>query len=494
MRICSSVLHGLDLALSLGSFEAPSESCSDIVHDRPRLQRRSSRGMALALRSEPRTQTGARRRILVVRSRRWSSVLVLIVLFIFNSGIACSVAEDSDPAASQVNSAPAPSASTSDVSWDNGLHIRSPNGQAQVDIGGMLQLDDRLILDPGVPQKLPDFILRRGQFVFLGKAFRRLDFRITAESRKDGPMTVRDAYIDVKVAEEMWVEIGKFKSPIGLERLQSPRYLMFAERALPTNLVPDRDVGVQVHGDIVGNKVTYMGGLFRGVPDGGNSEHSTNHGADGEFRVFAYPFRGTRASLLGGLGLGIGGSAGKERGALPSFTTAGLAQFFCYRPGAIADGERTRISPQADYYWRRIGVMAEYGMSAQDVRLGNATRRVANTAWQASTSFVLTGENASYSGVTPARAFNPAKHDWGAFEVAGRLNSLQVDPSAYPVLADPRSAAQKANGFQAGLNWYPQKYFKVVFNYAQTRFVGGAMSGNRPTENAFIVRFQFGYY
>ena len=269
---------------------------------------------------------------------------------------------------------------------------------------------------------------------------------------------------------------------------------MLTERALVTDLIPDRDIGIQLHGNLLGNRATYMGGWFRGVPDGGSSENRVNHGADAEYRVFMYPFRGWHASPLAGLGIGIGGSAGTEQGTLPSFTTAGLAQFFRYRPSALADGERARISPQADYYWRRVGVMAEYAFSAQDVRLGDAARRIANTAWQASASYVLTGENASYSGVIPAHALNPSEHYWGAFEVAGRLNSLEVDPSAYPILADPRSAARKAGGYQLGLNWYPQRYVKFVFDYARTRFIGGATSGDRPTENAFIIRVQLNYY
>ncbi len=419
---------------------------------------------------------------------------LLIGLFVFISGIEYSFAQDSDSGKSKVDSAPSPSASNRVVSWNNGLRIRSRDGNSQVEIGGMLQLDDREFFGPEPSQNLPDFILRRGRIVVLGTALKRLGFRFTVESQKDGPMVLRDAYLDLGVSEGVHIRTGKFKSPLGLERLQEPRNLTFTERSLLTNLIPDRDLGIMLHGDVLTKRLTYMGGLFRGVPDGGNSETSSNHGADGEFRVFTYPFRDTPTSLLGGLGLGIGGSAGNEEGTLPSFKTPGLAQFLSYRKDAVADGERTRISPQADYYWRQLGMMAEYALSAQDVRLGDVLRRVSNTAWETTVSFVLTGENASYTGVTPAHTLNPANQHWGALEVAGRLNSLRVDPNAFPLLADPATAAQKASGFAAGLNWYPQKYFKIMFNYAQTKFVGGALAGNRPTEKAFIVLFQFSCY
>lgn len=416
----------------------------------------------------------------------------MLSLLVFSQGTANCFAQDPGPFESQADAAHV--ASTPTISWNNGLHIRSRNGNTQVEFGGTIQLDGRIFPGPEKPQNLPDFILRRGRIVFLGTTFSRLDFRITVESQKNSPMVLRDAFADIEINKGISIELGKFKSPIGLERMQSPRHLMFTERALVTDLIPDRDIGIMLHGNVLGNKVSYMSGLFRGVPDGASSETSTNHGADGEFRAFLQPFRGRQKSRLAGLGFGIGGSVGKERGTLASFKTAGLERFFVYRGGAIADGERTRISPQADYYWRRLGMIAEYAVSAQDVRLGDVVQRVSNTAWQVLASFVLTGENASFSGITPTHAFDPTNHHWGAFEVAGRLNSLQVDPTAFPVLPDPGIAAQRASGFEGGLNWYPQKYIKIMFNYAQTRFVGGAAYGNRPTENALIMRFQFSYY
>jgi hypothetical protein len=314
-------------------------------------------------------------RILFVR--RANSALISLFVFIF--GIGCSFAQSTDPANSAGNSGTEPSAKESAITWDNGMHICSRNGLAELEIGGMVQADERSFAGPHPPSKLPDFILRRGRLVLLGTSLKRLNFRIMAESQRNGPMVVRDAYVDIKISDGIQIELGKFKSPVGLERLQSARYLTFPDRASVTALIPDRDIGIQLHGDLLKSRVTYMGGLFRGVPDGGSTETSTNHGADGEFRIFTYPFHGARASLFGGLGIGIGVSAGSERGTLPSYVTPGLATFFSYRQGTIADGERTRISPQASYYWRRLSVMAEYALSAQDVRLGGIVQRVSNT-------------------------------------------------------------------------------------------------------------------
>ena len=48
-----------------------------------------------------------------------------------------------------------------------------------------------------------------------------------------------------------------------------------------------------------------------------------------------------------------------------------------------------------------------------------------------STSFVLTGENASYAGVTPAENFNPLVGTWGAFQVGFRYDGFKADNDAF---------------------------------------------------------------
>ena len=51
------------------------------------------------------------------------------------------------------------------------------------------------------------------------------------------------------ISREQKFRFGKFKPPVGLERLVSDSDMLFVERALPTDLVPNRDVGVQVYGE-----------------------------------------------------------------------------------------------------------------------------------------------------------------------------------------------------------------------------------------------------
>ena len=67
------------------------------------------------------------------------------------------------------------------------------------------------------------------------------------------------------------LKFGKFKSPVGLELLQSDSWTFFNERSIVTNLVPNRDLGVQAAGDVFGNTLNYTVRVFNGVPDAANS-------------------------------------------------------------------------------------------------------------------------------------------------------------------------------------------------------------------------------
>ena len=80
-----------------------------------------------------------------------------------------------------------------------------------------------------------------------------------------------DAYIDVRFSPTFRVRIGKDKTPVGLEQLYADYALLFPERTLASNLVPNRDVGVQAQGEVAG-VLTYVGGVFNGVPDGANGD------------------------------------------------------------------------------------------------------------------------------------------------------------------------------------------------------------------------------
>jgi phosphate-selective porin OprO and OprP len=402
--------------------------------------------------------------------------------------------------------APAPAASAAVatvIAGADGFGLRSEDGSFNLRIRGGVQYDGRFFVADEAGAATDQFQVRRVRSDIQGTLHRDYEFRVNLDysgSRVD----LLDAYINAGFTPALQLRAGKMKGPVGLERLQTPFAMSFAERALPTSLVPNRDIGVQLHGTFAGGAAEYALGLFNGVSDGGSADADDADSKDINARVFVRPFRLAGVKALEGLGLGVSGTHGRQSGAaaapgVASFRTGGRELFFRYRadgtlPGTVVlDGTRTRISPQGTWYHGNIGAMGEYVRVTHRVRRGDEARDLTNSSWQVTGSYVLTGEATSFRGVTPRRPFDARKGDWGAWEVVARANALEVDPTGFPVFADPSRGAQSATGYGVGVNWYVNRAVRLLLNYERTGFGAAPGGGERAAEQVLVSRMQLAF-
>jgi phosphate-selective porin OprO/OprP len=340
------------------------------------------------------------------------------------------------------------------------------------------------------------------------------DFRFTPDFGQ-GRTVIQDAYVTARFNPAFQVTAGKFKAPVGLERLQSANDIRFVARAFPTSLAPNRDIGLQVAGNVLGDRVNYAVAWGNGSNDGSSSETfadvDVNDDKEWSGRVFALPFGESENFALRGLGLGIAGTYTSQTGTsaqtlLPTYRTPAQSPFFRFRTGTtptLADGERTRIAPQFYYYVGRFGLLGEYTTVSQDVsrRISATSLRedsLDTTAWQLQAAWFLTGEEESFRGFKPNNVFSLANNTWGAFELVARYHELDPDDDAFvggaASFADPAVSARKATAYGLGLNWYLNENLKWVINYEQTSFDGGAPAGaDRDDEKVFLTRFALGF-
>src|SRR5690606_32231390 len=148
---------------------------------------------------------------------------------------------------------------------------------------------------------------------------------------------------------------------------------------------------------------------------------------------------------------------------------------------------------QGYWYWRNLGVLGEYIRSQTEVSLEAQQAEVSQSAWQLAASWVLTGEDASYRGVIPSRPPDFSRGGWAAWEVAGRFQALETDDDAFPALADPLRAAQRAKSFTLGFNWYLNRNVRFLTNYERTRFDAAPGGTHLPTESVFASRIQVAF-
>ena len=395
-----------------------------------------------------------------------------------------------------------------------GFSFSSSDNSNVIRFRGNLAVDGRWFMDHSTPESSDTFLFRKVRPYIEGTIDNDYDFRFMPDFG-GGKTIIVDAFMTARILPWLAVQAGKFKGPVGLERLQPDQYNSFMELGLPSDLVPNRDLGVELGGDILGGTFGYAIGEFNGVTDGSSTDANSNPDADSndgkkdtEGRIFTQPFVNSGVYALRGLGFGIAGTYVQTVGSatntlLPSYKTTGQNTFFSYRTGTtgtFADGRRERWSPQAYYYVGSFGALAEYVRSDQEVgrQLTTTNLRsgeVNNSAYQILLSYFLTGERATYNSITPLTNFHPGSDGgWGALQVVARYSELKIDNAAFAggaqSFADPTTSPRNARATGVGINWWLNANVKWVLDYEWTQFEGGAANnGNRADERALTTRF-----
>ena len=386
----------------------------------------------------------------------------------------------------------------------DGFSIKSPDGNYKLQIGGYTQVEAREFADNKKDLGYASSIIpRRVRLIIQGTVAHDFDFyiqpefgytnaysSITATTPTAYAVGLQDAWIDWKYFPQATIKAGKFKPPFDLENLQDTRYTAFTEIGLTGNLSPQRDLGAELTGSLFDDTVNYAGGLFDGAADRENSyggfataPGDTNEKA-GVGRIFVKPFKDISIDPLKGLGVGYAASYGKVKGAdTPNYISPGQAPVFSYNTGVTAAGPQIRTEPQVFYYYKSLGILAEKVNSQEELEYkGNGNNyyrdKPTNRAWEVTGTYVLTGENASYNGVTPDNDFNPSSGHWGAFELVGRYGELKLDSSIFSEgFANLNTSISKENAWATGINWYLNRNVKMALGFEQTKFRRGAVNG-----------------
>jgi phosphate-selective porin OprO/OprP len=459
----------------------------------------------------------------------------------------------------------------------NGFSLTSADGDHQLRLRGFVQADGNFFIDDSSKEVFgvsttpysnantpvsggsgfePDrFTIRRARLQFAGTLWKYNDFLI-APDFGGGQARLFDAWLDMHYLPYLSLAAGKMKGPVGLERLQGATNLLFVERGYPTELAPNRTIGVMLHGEVAApgrtNKYggpvnfndmfTYQIGVFNSTQDNQavqNSDTATFDNKEFEGRLFGHPFQATNTAWLQGLGIGLAGTYGNpQRATLPALVSDGQNAIVTYSgvgsqtqgsttrafSGATANGNSYRVYPQAYWYYGPYGLFGEYVLSSSTLNNTVTTTTTANGkttttagvsaltqnnhAWQIAASYVLTGEDNSFQGVKPRQPFNPFNGTWGAWQIAARYMELDVDADTFAnygtltspryLFSDPRNSVQRASTWGIGANWFVNSNIKLSANYEQTHYKGGAQNAafqtvDRPTEKAFFTRFQFNY-
>lgn len=365
-----------------------------------------------------------------------------------------------------------------------GLTITSPDKDYSLKVGALVQTDARVYLDDSGANR-DHLRLRRIRLPITAKlgdsftAYLQPDFA-SADTAGNNTQLV-DAWGQIAFTPGLSLKFGKFFGPVALE---TPNNRHFIESSYTNQLAPNRDIGVEAAGSLADDFVTYRLGVYNGAPN--NTWAGTVNGGDGDFtlggRLAVSPFKNADGALAP-LSFSVGGTVGHYAGNTSAIRTNG--QQTAVAAYAI-DGRQVRVSPAVEWYSGPFSAAAEFALDRHELATGES---VSNTGWRLSAGYVLTGENSSRRGVTPASPFNWGKGTWGAFEIVARVSGLEVDDKLFDLgVLNPAASASEAISYGVGLNWFLNANVQARFDVEKTNLTDGPLADD---ELYAFTRLQF---
>jgi len=358
------------------------------------------------------------------------------------------------------------------VTLRDGIHFRSSDGNFDATLGGYLGIHYRAVAQRpnDLVRTSPDtWLIRQGRVDLSGSAYKDFDFRLVIDfpTGNGNPVSasLTDAYVGWRYYPELSFRVGQFKEPFGQEQTTPDRFVEFAERSESDRFTPQRDLGAMVYGklfqDLLGYEAGYFNGNGRGLLD-------TNKGKELAARLRVLPFAAADDdALFRYLRFGVAASTASVQNSsingldgLSSY----LAILYLDATAGSLDGERKRLG--AEFSWNRgpFGLRAEAWKRVDHVDVGTLNnRRLDMTAWIASASWLVTGEQKPLEGrVIPLRPLDPAGGAWGALEAAVRVDRLRFNNEIFTTgVAAASGNSNGVTGYSFGLNWFLTRHIRI---------------------------------
>ena len=392
-------------------------------------------------------------------------------------------------------------ATTPKVTFKRGFTVETPDENFKLRLSGRLHTDFKTYgsSHPGDST----FYVRRARLCMSGTLYKYFDFKVESEFGKGTSGRLTDGYLNIRYFPQFQFKMGQYKQPFSLEELTSSNWIDFVERSLANNLVPARDVGVMLHGDIFKGIINYSIGIANGYRI--NQSQDTDDHKDVVGRLVISPFLRLNNRLLKGFHVGGSFTYGKQESDRDEwwnkgeFKTAAGTRFLEFDDDVMHDGTRSRYGTELSWFLGPFSIKGEWmTLRMNDLWLLNEKEDFQADAGYISLSYFLTGEQQPFKKgvigrVIPKKNFDPDKKTWGGWQVVARYGFLDAEGDIFRRgFANPRIYTDRAEAYTLGVNWYLNDMVRMMFNYVRTEFDADILYRNKRIENedVFLGRFQ----
>jgi phosphate-selective porin OprO and OprP len=134
---------------------------------------------------------------------------------------------------------------------DQGFRLQSGNDDYLIRFGGLVRMNGRFVTSGNDKNISSTFYMTMVRPIISGALVKYWEFQIMPDFGQ-GKVVLQDAWINAGYFTEGQFQLGKYKSSMDLERLQSNPTLELIQRSEIQNLVPNRDIGAQLQGMLFG--------------------------------------------------------------------------------------------------------------------------------------------------------------------------------------------------------------------------------------------------
>lgn len=367
-----------------------------------------------------------------------------------------------------------------------GLVIKGPDGDFSIKLGGRMHADysnhsgeSELV---NTNQPINGSQIRRGRIALSGTVYKDFDYMIETDFANDS-VSVKDLFMVYHgFKAPMELTVGHQKHAMSMEIQESSNDIMFTERSLVSALtVPffDRAIGLNMKG--FGENWNVQSGIYGDSMGTSASNSTANSNNEGK----GFGIRGTWAPIMEkDKVLHLGANYGYRKASELAASSANTkAPRFSYTTTNLS-GLRIVDANITDLDNVKTGIFELSGMygplSFQSEFAKSDVSRVSNvdadfTAWYAQVGYTLTGESRTYKGsdgefkrLSPKKNFDLKNGTWGAWEVAGRYDSIDLE--------DGIVRGGEAKRLSVSLNWYLNEDVRVLAGYTKAFDLdGGAL-------------------
>lgn len=397
-----------------------------------------------------------------------------------------------------------PAAAESNVVFKGGPAFEAADGSWSFKVRGRIEADAAFYDKDGGnnPVDLNDGTeLRRARIGVEGKFAKDYLYRLEADfakaSRNDNTgneVDVKDAFIAYTGLPNTRITVGQHKTPNSLEQLVGSADLVFAERPLAVEAFNHR---LTAGGDFkAGVSVGYTGEnytLTTGVFGSNFAVNSNTAGGAANDEGWGVHGRATWAPIqekgkvlhLGASGYwrdaggqnGFGGTSVRFR-STPEVSAVDSSRFV--DTGNLAADTYTSYGAELGGVWGPFHAQAEYLTTSVDQTAGLGSLDFDGGYVQL--GYVLTGESRNYknglfSRVKPTNPFSLSNGGAGAWEVAARFSTVDLNDGA--VLGGSQ------DNYAGAINWYLNDSLRIGLNYVN---FDAERAGVTTKGNAIVTR------